>query len=47
MCQNEECPLKDKCYRHEAKPDEMQSFFIDIKPDEKGECEYYWRVDNN
>lgn len=44
MCQNEECPLKDKCYRHEAKPDEMQSYFIDMKPDEKGECEYFWDI---
>ena len=44
MCQNKECPLKDTCYRHEAKPNEMQPFFVDMKPDENGECEYYWEI---
>jgi hypothetical protein len=46
MCKNEECPLKDKCYRHEAKPSTMQSYFMDIKPNEKGECKYYWKLTN-
>ncbi len=44
MCNNEECPLKDTCYRHEAEPNEMQSFFVDVKPNKKGECEYYWET---
>lgn len=41
-CNNEECPKKDTCYRYTSKPNEMQSFFVDMKPNEKGECEYYW-----
>ena len=41
-CMNEECPKKEKCFRYTSKSDEMQSFFVDVKPNEKGECEYYW-----
>jgi hypothetical protein len=41
MCANEECPLKEKCYRYTAKPEMMQSYG-DFKPDENGECEYFW-----
>lgn len=44
MCMNEECPKKYTCYRYTSKPDEMQSYFVDMKPDEKGDCEYYWDV---
>jgi len=27
MCSGGKCPLKEKCYRHKAKPDRMQSYF--------------------
>ena len=48
MCQSEECPKRQECYRHEAEPDEVQSyaifyvsgrecgFFIPIKKGENG-----------
>lgn len=47
MCEGGNCPIKNKCYRHTAKPSEYrQSYFID-PPYEiiQGEvnCEYYWK----
>lgn len=42
-CTNKDCPLKETCYRWTAEEDEMQSY-SDFKPDENGECEYYWEV---
>ena len=27
MCKGLNCPLKDNCYRHTAKPSELQSYF--------------------
>lgn len=29
MCQNKDCPLKDKCYRFTAEPKKMQSYFAE------------------
>lgn len=43
-CLNKDCPKKDTCYRYTAKPSEMQTYFIDVKPDENGECEYYLKL---
>ncbi len=44
MCPGEECPLKEKCYRFTAHPNEFrQSFFTGIPYNEdKEECEYFW-----
>lgn len=36
-----QCPVKHMCYRHTAKEDELQSYFIDI-PFNGTTCEYYW-----
>ena len=36
-----ECPVKHMCYRHTAKEDELQSYFIDI-PFNGTTCDYYW-----
>ena len=53
MCCNRDCPLRAKCYRYRAVPDDYQSFAF-FKPDDKPfggygdkvlECEYFWRVD--
>lgn len=41
MCKGLECPMKRKCYRFLAKPDMLQSFFVDIPYEPKtNSCEY-------
>jgi hypothetical protein len=49
MCKGDNCPLKDQCFRHTAKPDEYQSYFtvvpFKIKNNEF-KCHYLW-TDNN
>lgn len=30
MCRGGECPLKNRCYRFTASPDEYQSYFAEI-----------------
>jgi hypothetical protein len=52
-CNDEECELKHQCFRHEAIPDEYQSYFIGsprIKkknPNEKDKCLYFWKIKND
>lgn len=43
MCEDKECPTKDKCYRFLAIPDEyLQSYFTESPRDkETGECGYF------
>ncbi len=42
MCQGNDCPIKHKCYRHEAKPSEYrQSYFSEV-PYESDDCDYFW-----
>jgi hypothetical protein len=41
MCRGIDCPFKDKCYRHTAKPDKYQSYFAN-PPIKDGRCDYYW-----
>ena len=42
MCKGTNCPHKESCYRHTAKPSEFwQSWFMN-PPIEDGKCEYYW-----
>lgn len=44
MCKDENCPLKEKCYRFKAKPSEYwQSYFIN-SPYKNGDCEYFWKI---
>lgn len=33
MCRGGDCPLKSKCYRYTASPDEYQSYFAEIPGD--------------
>lgn len=33
MCRGGECPLKNRCYRYTASPDEHQSYFVEIPGD--------------
>ena len=46
MCQNKECPLREKCYRFKAEPSDYQSY-AEFKPDENGECDNFIEIYNN
>jgi len=41
MCRGEGCPIKKHCYRHIAKPDELQSYFVE-SPFDGQKCEMLW-----
>jgi len=41
MCQNKTCPMRDKCYRAQAKPSKWQTY-AGFEPGEDGECRRYW-----
>jgi hypothetical protein len=43
LCTNEDCPLKEKCYRWTAEPDEHQSF-AEFIPDKDEDCEYFIEI---
>lgn len=53
MCCNYDCPIKSKCYRYRAIPNDMRQSFAMYKPNItlngslpiKVECEYFWEVD--
>lgn len=44
MCRNNLCPLKDKCYRYNARPSEWQSYgsYYPIM----GKCHYFWPMED-
>lgn len=42
MCRNEECPLKEKCYRYTAEPSPFRQAYAEFKVNEEGGCDYYW-----
>lgn len=48
MCRNDECPLKEKCYRFIAEPNYRQSysyFAFDFNLEtEEFECEFFYPV---
>ena len=41
MCKNETCKLKKECYRCMAEPSKYWQSYADIKPNKKGECDYF------
>lgn len=41
-CENEECPLKEKCYRYTAIPSPDLQAYGWFKPDEDGKCNGFW-----
>lgn len=45
MCKGDNCSIKDTCYRHTAKADRLQSWFVEA-PIKDGSCEYYWEDKN-
>lgn len=42
MCENQTCPLKEKCYRFMAEPNPTYQSYADFKPDENGKCDFYY-----
>lgn len=45
MCDNQQCPSKETCYRFKAKANPFKQVYSNFKP-EKGEdkCKYYWDI---
>lgn len=41
MCTGENCPVKNKCYRHTASPNVRQAYFL-FPPFREGKCEMFW-----
>lgn len=41
MCKGTNCPIKEGCYRHTAKPSDYQSWFME-PPIKDGKCDMYW-----
>jgi hypothetical protein len=39
-CKGNDCPIKSKCYRYTAVPDQIWQCYADFKY-ENGECEYF------
>jgi len=47
LCNNQDCPLSKKCYRHEdsgTKPSEYWQSYADFEYTEDG-CEDFWPID--
>ena len=45
MCRDNDCPMKDTCYRFQAtpRPNGNQSYFyVGLRDGEK--CQYYWEM---
>lgn len=40
MCQGDNCPIKDKCYRFTAHADEMWQSYANFEY--KHGCDYFW-----
>lgn len=38
------CPYKEKCYRYTSKPDEYQTYFLNL-PLKDDKCNFYWGDD--
>lgn len=43
MCKNEQCPLKESCYRFKATPCEFRQTY-GLFNHEDGDCKYYWEL---
>lgn len=42
-CENETCPLKERCYRFTATPNEYRQSYAKFQiDDESGECSGFW-----
>ena len=43
MCEDQDCTLKETCYRFKAIPSYYQSY-ADFKQEEDGTCEYHMQI---
>ena len=47
-CSDEECPMKETCYRYTAKANEYRQSYFTNSPKVKKltgyDCDYYWKV---
>lgn len=45
MCKNENCAIRESCYRYRADPGEWQAYFIvDKEVKDESDCDEYWKV---
>lgn len=44
MCQNDSCPLKEKCYRFMAIPDDVWQSYTEFKY-ELDNCDYFYPLE--
>lgn len=44
MCNGDDCPVKEQCWRYMAPADRFQSYFAAPPCDDDG-CEYFWNID--
>ena len=43
MCMGGKCPEKEKCWRHNAKPDQYwQSYFSEVPYEKYGSCDHFY-----
>lgn len=43
MCNGDNCPLKETCYRFTATPDEFRQTYFTDAPYNRGECSYHYK----
>lgn len=44
MCANDDCPLKARCYRYQAKPNPGWQSFAIFKPETDGSCLEFMKI---
>lgn len=42
MCNGNDCPLKEDCYRYKAKPSKFRQSYFFTPPYKGTDCEYFW-----
>ena len=42
MCEGNDCPHKEKCYRFMATPNIYQTYFAEPPITKSNKCDYYW-----
>ncbi len=45
MCEGGECPLRNKCYRYRAEPDDMLQSYYTMPPYEGNSCDRFWPME--
>lgn len=45
MCINQNCLVKERCYRYRAIPSGYQSMAV-FEPNSNGLCSYFWNITN-